>query len=137
MPALIAGFAGYAVARIFVQNWLRERYETPLTTTWSARSGIHAPKLDKAWILELRPSDRFGHAISPALNPLHACEKAADGKGVQIVDPSCLPANLFNHAVYHPASRFWLFQGIETAIFGGFAVALILFAAWWIHERIA
>ena len=39
------------------------------------------------------------------------------------------------HAVYHPASRFWLFQGIETALFGGVAVALIAFAAWWIHER--
>ena len=36
VPALIAGFAGYTVARIFVQNWLRERYESPLTATWPA-----------------------------------------------------------------------------------------------------
>ena len=41
----------------------------------------------------------------------------------------------YMHAVYQPASRFWLFQGIETALFGGVALALILFAAWWIHER--
>ena len=70
MPALIAGFAGYAVARIFVQNWLRERYETPLDDHL-VRSFGHSttPKLDKAWILELRPSDRFGHAIAPPLNP--------------------------------------------------------------------
>ena len=53
------------------------------------------------------------------------------------IDPSCLAKHGagYNHAVYQPASRFWLFQGIETALFGGVALALILFAAWWIHER--
>jgi hypothetical protein len=66
---------------------------------------------------------------------MQSCERAG-GQSLKIVDPSCLPTNLYNHAVYHPASRFWLFQGIETAIFGGLAVALIAFAAWWIHERI-
>ncbi len=40
-------------------------------------------------------------------------------------------------AVYQPASRFWLFQGIETALFGGVALVLIAFAAWWLHERAA
>jgi ABC-2 family transporter protein len=138
VPALIAGFAGYTVARIFVQGWLRERYEAPLTATWPVRSGFQKPELGKAWILELRPTDRLGHAIAPPLNPLRACETAGNGKGgVKLVDPSCLPRNLFNHAVYQPASRFWLFQGIETALFAGSAVALIAFAAWWLHERTA
>ncbi len=137
VPALIAGLAGYTVARIFVQNWLRERYETPLTITWPARSGFRTPKLEKAWILELRPSDRLGHAITPPDAALHACERVGGGQAVEIVDPSCLPAGLYNHAVYQPASRFWLFQGIETALFAGAGVALILFAAWWVHERAA
>ena len=122
MPALIVGFAGYAVARIFVQNWLRQRYETPLTTTWPARSGFTKPKLDKAWILELRPSDRLGHAIAPPLNPLHACETRGDRRASRSSTRHACPPNLYNHAVYQPASRFWLFQGIETAIFGGVAV---------------
>jgi len=39
--------------------------------------------------------------------------------------------------VYQPAGRFWLFQGIETALFGGVGVVLILFAAWWVHERVS
>ncbi len=135
VPALIAGFAGYTVARVFVQNWVRERYAEPLTTTWPASAGFEKPTLEKAWILELHPSDRFGNTITRQLNPLQECERAA-GQGVQVIDPSCLPENVYNHAVYHPASRFWLFQGIETALFGGVAVALILFAAWWVHERI-
>jgi hypothetical protein len=137
VPALIAGFAGYVVARIFVQNWLRQRYESPLSTTWHARDGFDKPELAKAWILDLHPSDRFGHATMPARSPMQACESVGNAKGgVKVIDPSCLPDTLYNHAVYQPASRFWLFQGIETALFAGVGVALIAFAAWWVHERI-
>lgn len=136
VPALIAGIAGYVIARIFVQNWLRERFATPIETTWPASSGFQTPKLDKAWVIEVWPSDRNGTAIASPLNPVQGCEQSAGNGGVKIVDPSCLPDNLYNHAVYHPASRFWAFQGIETALFAGVGVALIAFAAWWIHERI-
>ena len=136
VPALIAGFAGYVAVRVFVQNWLRERYESPLSSIWPARSGLEKPELAKAWILELRPSDRFGHAITPQFGRLQECGPVGNGTGgVKVVDPSCLPDNLYNHAIYQPASRFWAFQGIETALFAGAAVALIAFAAWWIHER--
>ncbi len=41
------------------------------------------------------------------------------------------------HTVFQPASRFWELQGIETALFGGTALLLIAFAAWWTHERTA
>jgi hypothetical protein len=41
------------------------------------------------------------------------------------------------HAVYQPASRFWLLQGIETSLFGGTALVLVLFAAWWTQKRAA
>ncbi len=41
------------------------------------------------------------------------------------------------HAIYHPASHFWRLQLIETAIFGGAALALIAFAAWWTLRRTA
>jgi hypothetical protein len=41
------------------------------------------------------------------------------------------------HAVYHPASHFWPLQLIETAIFGGAALALLGFAVWWTLRRLA
>jgi hypothetical protein len=138
VPALIAGFAGYVVLRVFVQSWLRQRFESPLSVTWPARNGFEKPELARAWILELFPSDRAGHAIAPPLGAQGACEAVGNGKGgVKVIDPSCLPGSLFNHAVYQPASRFWLFQGIETALFAGLGVALIAFAAWWVHERVS
>jgi hypothetical protein len=135
VPALIAGFAGYTVVRIFVQSWLRERYRSPLTATWPARSGLERPEIAKAWVLDLRPSDRLGRSITPPGAAMQACERRV-GTTVGVVDPSCLPADLYNHAVFQPSSRFWEFQLIETALFAGIGVALIGFAAWWVHERI-
>jgi ABC-type phosphate/phosphonate transport system ATPase subunit len=44
---------------------------------------------------------------------------------------------LLRLAVYHPAGHFWPLQLIETAIFGGAALALIGFAVWWTLRRMA
>lgn len=133
VPALVAGFVGYTAARIFVQASLRKRYETPLSSTWSRGS---SPDLSRAWVLSEGPSNRLGHPLPNTFDVLQLCSRAVNGS-VRAIDPSCLAKHGagYNHAVYQPASRFWLFQGIETALFGGVALALILFAAWWIHER--
>ena len=100
----------------------------PLTATWPVRQP--GPDLSHAWLIVERPSDRFGHPLQISLG-LRDCVKTAGG------NVTCLAhkGGAYAHAVYQPASRFWVFQGIETALFGGVAVALILFAAWWIHAR--
>ncbi len=38
---------------------------------------------------------------------------------------------------YQPVTRFWLFQGIEAAIFPTIAAILIAVAAWWLTRRAA
>lgn len=138
VPALIIAFAGYTVARIVVQGWLRQRYETPLTSTWPMSKGFAGPNLDRGWVLSEQPSDRLGHPWRQSLDVIQLCSRTAGGT-LKAIDPACLARHGagFNHAVYQPASRFWLFQGVETALFGGAAVVLILFAAWWVHERVS
>jgi hypothetical protein len=132
-PVVVASFVGYTVARVFVQGWLRKNYEAPLTSTWLRGSG---PNLNGAWVLTREPSDRFGHPLPNLFGVLQSCSRAINSH-VRAINPDCLAKHGagYNHAVYQPASRFWLFQGIETALFGGLAVTLILFAAWWLHER--
>jgi hypothetical protein len=145
VPAVVIGFAGYFAARILVDTWLRERLVTPLTATW--RTAVPRPggpsrvaepaSLHHAWVISERPSDRLGHPVSLRIGD---CSRGAAGHVRKVmVDGNCLlqKGADYIHAVYHPASRFWLFQGIETALFGGTALALILFAAWWTHERTA
>jgi hypothetical protein len=143
VPALIIAFVGYVAARIFVDTWLRQRFQAPLSATWRelvppgpggpSRTGAAPANIDHAWVLNGYPSDKLGHHVQIALGP---CARSITTHAGAI---RCVAQHgaLYTHAVYQPASRFWLFQGIETTLFGGLAVVMIAFAAWWTHERIA
>lgn len=135
-PAVIVGFVGFTVVRIFVVGWLRQRYEAPLSSTWKLGPTRGGADLHDAWVLSMQPSDKLGRPL--VHDTLLHCSRAVNGQARQI-DPACLTQQgaKYIHAIYQPASRFWLFQGIETALFGGLAVALLLFAVWWIHERVS
>jgi hypothetical protein len=136
IPTVLAAFAGYFAARIFTDTWLRQHLVTPLTATWRAGPGPAGggpANLNHAWVLSEGPSDKLGHLVGlgPCIRQTSSHSRSING--------NCLVQHgaAYMHAVYDPASRFWQFQGIETAMFGGVAVLLIAFAAWWTHQRIA
>jgi hypothetical protein len=132
VPALVLAFVGYFAARLVVDMWVRQHLVTPLKATWGAFAEPPA-SLSNAWVISEGPSGRLGVAVSPIAHcggPLpHA----------KAVDAHCFVklASGFTHAVYVPASKFWLLQGLETSLFAGTALALIALAAWWTHERTA
>ena len=130
VPALIVAFIGDVAARVFVDTWLRQRFQAPLGETWSRAAGGGAPPagLRHAWVLEQYPSDRLGRHVEIMLGP---CARPAEG-AARAIDKACFLQHApgYLHAIYQPASRFWLFQGIETSLFGGAAILLIAFAAW-------
>ena len=138
VPALIVAFGGYFAARIFVDAWLRQHLASASAVTWAASK--LGPNLSHAWVLSEGPSTKAGRFIGAHL--------AGGGGSVHIAVPRCVPVGpqisachnplgSYIHAVYIPASRFWALQGVETALFGGLALLLLAFAAWWAHERIA
>jgi hypothetical protein len=135
-PAVIVALVGYLAARITVDTWLRERYLSPVATTFATRTKGSAggPDLTRAWVLSEGPSDRFGHLLEPSRVALQTCDKAT-GACVGPRVPTRLNLPEYIHTVYQPASRFWQFQAIETALFGGLALALIAFSGWWVLER--
>jgi hypothetical protein len=126
IPAVLVSFVGYFVARIFVDTWLRQRLIAPATLTFASGKG-NPPALRHGWILSMRPSDAHG---TPVAVPRGGCIAQAQN-GFRSTK-ACL-ANLGGHvhAVYEPASRFWALQGIETTLFAGTGLVLILFAGWW------
>jgi hypothetical protein len=122
IPALSVAFGGYFGVRLFVDTWLRQRLVSPLSKTFNAQTGSGPDS--HAWVLSEYPVDAHGHAlslVSPCAPGANACPVKAG-------------AAQFMHTVYHPASHFWPLQLTETALFGGMAVALIAFAAWWTHR---
>jgi hypothetical protein len=127
--AMVVAFGAYVAARLFVQSWLRQRFVTPLSATW----GLHAsgPNVNHAWVIVEGPSDRAGHLFTGSSAVISECARQLPngGKGL---NPACMTRHGagFTHVVYQPASRFWEFQGIETALFGGVALLLIAFATW-------
>jgi hypothetical protein len=132
-PALVIAFGGYFAARLFVDTWLRQRFLTPATATWPMRA--QGPDLRHAWVLSQYPSDEAGHSVAPLLG---GCIRSVGGNRAA-VSPGCVAQHGggYSHAVFFPPHDFWPLQGIETALFGGVALVLIAFAAWWTHSRAA
>ena len=120
--ALTTAFVGYFVARIFVDTWLRNRLVSPLTATWKgadqAPANLHHASIISQTVLSHLPRSAGLQNGKPALPPRDT-------------------GSLVFHATYQPASHFWPLQLAETGLFAGVAVALILFAAWWTHQRTA
>ena len=127
--ALIVAFGAYVAGRVFVESWLRQRFITPLSATW--RLNAPGPNLSHALVVREGPSDKAGHFFTGSSSVFQSCAKTGP-KGDMTLDPRCMAHHGagFTHALYQPSSRFWEFQGIETALFGGIALLLIAFAAW-------
>jgi hypothetical protein len=130
LVAAAGGLLVYFVLRIGIQTWARRDYLAPVKRVWAA--GTPGPtNVDRAWSIVSGPSDAHGHALF-ASGPVLRCMEAS-----KTATEHCLRAHhIFNVAVYQPASRFWLFQGIEAAIFAGLAVALLAASVWWLRHRI-
>lgn len=135
-PALIVAYGVYFASRLFVDTWLRQRFLTPLSATVSILRTTAPKILDNAWVITQWPSDRLGNHVLPP-GP-RTCPPPTLGGSKDAVR-ACLAEHGrgYMHTVFQPASRFWQLQGIETALFGGTALLLIAFAAWWAHQRTA
>jgi len=125
--ALVVAFGVYVAGRVFVESWLRRRFVAPVSATLRSQN----PNLNKTWVISEYPSDRAGHPFVGTPGVFQDCAKVGP-KGFKTLDPSCMARHGagFTHVVYQPASRFWEFQGIETALFAGVGLLLIAFAAW-------
>lgn len=126
VPALVVAYVAYFASRLFVDTWLRQRLISPLSATFAPNGG---PDLNHSWVLSEFPSDRLGHPSGLLGAPCPPGAEACPAPGKADV--------AYLHAIYHPASHFWPLQLIETAVFGGAALALIAFAGWWTLRRTA
>jgi hypothetical protein len=97
------------------------------------RPGTAGPQnLNRAWSIVSGASDSHGHRIAGAERIFTLCMS----KPKQQTERCLTAHHIFNLAIYQPASRFWLFQGIEAAFFGGLGAALVAGGLWWLRHRV-
>jgi hypothetical protein len=121
VPAMAATLVGFIVVRVAVLLLARPTYLTPLTQrgTFSGQGGWAFQGVPPSWQVSWGFVNAAGHTVT--LNQaLPACSGAATG-----LTPCPGISALMQ---YQPVSRFWLFQGIEAAIFLVLAVALLALA---------
>jgi hypothetical protein len=133
IPAMVATLAVFLAARLPIEFALRPNYQTPVTVTQSPLATTN-PISRADWVINQGFVDAHGHAVSD----YQAFATCATGPGTSKQDFfHCVAAHgWLETTVYQPASRFWLFQGIETAIFVALAAILIGLAIWWVQRRI-
>jgi hypothetical protein len=149
---MVVTLLGYIAARISIDALARPRYLPPLSVTW-----------DPYTTLSLHQPFRATATMGPYNGPdwvfyngwvNHAGQSVYDGSVYKVCsappdwnDNGALPGTPFTactHAhgwlylvTWQPPDRFWLFQGIESAIFFGLAAVLLALAFWWVQTRIS
>lgn len=142
VPALVLTIAGFVGSRLVVENVVRPHLLMPVTLVWDTTAPSPRAAYTKFtsgdWVINEGYVDRAGHALASDSPPISGCfaqATQANGDKGQLV--ACLHDHgIMNTLVYQPAHRFWLFQGIESALFIGVAALLLGLSAWWIFHRV-
>jgi hypothetical protein len=145
VAAMGATIGVYTIVRVAVEKWARPHYQAAKTISYPFLAP--QPRAGSGdWVLSTRTLDRAGHVLANAraldFNVLHASCPGLPAPGIGFPDKSLLlpciqRVGLRVQETYQPGSRYWLFQGIESAIFVALALALLGFAWWWVRRRAA
>jgi hypothetical protein len=129
--AMALTLGAVVATRLAVASGLRPHFLPPLTAVGSFQPGSVLRARD--WVLSLYPVDRLGHPLRQYMQIVGTCDNVSrNGYAACLRDHG-----VFLRTIYQPADRFWLFQGIETAIFLGLAAGLLALTVRCVRERVA
>jgi hypothetical protein len=125
-PAMAVTLVLFVAVRVVVGALFRPNYLPPLRVPMLSWGMFSIPERTP-WTLGVQLRDARGRSVSvnEVLNLIsrHHGDTILSHYGIV----AWLP--------YQPGGRFWLFQGIETAIFGALATLLVAFTAYWVLRR--
>ncbi len=140
VPAIAATLAGFLAVRLPILLWARPYgFQRPVVVTWDPFYA-HTQRASNAdWILsDGQWVDRHGQHVGIG-TVFNTCASGPTDGGYSFYpgDPftQCTHAHgWLIQTIYQPADRFWVFQGIESAIFIGLAIALLALTLWWVRR---
>ena len=137
LPAIGVTLAGYLAVRIPITSLLRAHYLPPLTAISDLTNpqNLGGSNGDTDWFLE-QGYIQGGHKYPNGITSPSYCPDSLQQQNFAQWN-ACMKAHGWSlYTIYQPASRFWLFQGIESAIFLGLAAALLALTIWWVRRRL-
>ena len=142
VPAIVISAIAYVGIRLPFIIWIRERLISPLTKEIPlvndpvGRAGpvfndpLSASDWQLSWFWRTSAGERISESQFQALCPPPMTPVRGSLQ-------TCIEQHgLTQYVTYHPDSRYWSFQFIETGIFLGVGLVLIGFAAWWMIRRV-
>jgi hypothetical protein len=135
LPAMAVTLGGFLATRVAVALLLRPRFLPHLRRTYpivSSGSPTEPNQLAGDWVISRAVYSAQGVKLTPGSGSQALCD--------QTTAAQCLAeygAAAYNQELFQPADRFWLFQGIETALFVALAVVLLLLAVHLVRRRVA
>jgi hypothetical protein len=145
----LVGFIGI---RVLILSKFRPHYLAPRKYIANSMDRLPASIEKSAWHIDSFPSDNLGHSLawnSPAVQQcfsiggnlkqaVGSIPSPADVNTAVAAQNQCfIDHNIYMTTVYQPGSRYWIFQGIESAIFLGMAAILLGITFYWVTRRIA
>ena len=144
--AMAATLCGFAAVRLAAELGLRPNYQRAVTATYPFSFTSNAGPPGGSWVLAENTVTASGVAVSGDSSGIslsyvpmqHICpyltpETAPGSAAMQ----QCVTQNgIHVVATFQPYDRYWLFQGIEFALFVALAIALALFSVWWVRKRV-
>jgi hypothetical protein len=130
IPAMGVTLLLFLVIRIAIAIWLRPHFLPPLTTGLLDTSQSLPPQTQQGETVQYQYVDRLGHPISinDAIQP--CAYKNIDFN-------QCMhDQGIRYYILYHPADRFWLFQGMEAALYIVLTIALLSLMVWLVRKRL-
>lgn len=134
MAAMAATLVGFVAVRLVVAGFLRRHFLAPVKRVYAPLPGVDTNH-PGAWVYSQTTVDGAGHRVAEFT--VGSVCPATPGSTTASLDRCVRAHGFLNVDVFQPASRYWLFQGIEAAIFVGLTLALLALAVWWVRERVA
>jgi len=139
VPAMAVTLGAFVGVRAVVSLLVRPHYLPAKTVSMPLFSQATS---SADWILRAATVDRAGNVISQGggvdIGPLLSrCPGMAGLPKKSLIADCAHRLGLHQVITYQPGSRFWAFQGIESAIYIALAAGLIAVAMWTVRRRLA
>jgi len=135
LRAMAVTVVGFLVVRFGVAVWIRPHYLAAVERKYPVLGNTEPNRLLSDWLI-----GGGGPGVGAVYDALGHKLKGGQMMCPPPVAQACVDQvgrGAYNFEIYQPASRFWTFQSIETAIFIALALLLLVTTVWWVRRRMS